>query len=55
MFCTHAFYYPLVAFALVSDHSGPGCGLWLSVALIILRVGKGMSRGLTLDLVKKTI
>ena len=44
-----------VAFALVSDHSGTGDGLWLSIGLIILRVGGSGFLLLTLDLVKKTV
>lgn len=45
----------LAAFALVSDHGDTGCGLWLSVGLIILWAGGSISQGLTLDLVTKTI
>lgn len=44
-----------IVFALVSDYGGTGGGLWLSIGLIIVRVGGSISHSLTLDLVKKTI
>lgn len=45
----------LVSAAMVSDHGGTGCGLWLSAGLSILWVGESISHSLTLDLVKRSI